>query len=254
MRLLPDLVLVDGRFEPGRAVEITDGRIPGVVRFRPPGAMPPSPTMWCACPVARCCPVRSTATATPSSHCCAGSATTSTSWAGAIACSIRSRRGSTARASSSAPRSRSSRCCSTGVTTCVDFFYLQDDGQRQRRGGDPGRARRRASGWCWRARMYDWDGAPERYRESAGGRGAPRARADPRRIAGDTVTVQPAPHSPHGASPAMIRAGWEVAEAADTRVSHPRGRGPVRGRANARASTARRRSATSTGSACWARG
>jgi 5-methylthioadenosine/S-adenosylhomocysteine deaminase len=29
--------------------------------------------------------------------------------------------------------------------------------------------------------------------------------------------VQPAPHSPHGASPAMIRAGWEVAEAADTR-------------------------------------
>src|SRR5436309_4042345 len=30
------------------------------------------------------------------------------------------------------------------------------------------------------------------------------------------VTVQPAPHSPHGASPAMIRAGWEVAEANDT--------------------------------------
>ena len=36
--------------------------------------------------------------------------------------------------------------------------------------------------------------------------------------AGDPlITVQPAPHSPHGASPAMIRAGWEVAEAADTR-------------------------------------
>src|SRR5262249_6013278 len=32
-----------------------------------------------------------------------------------------------------------------------------------------------------------------------------------------TVTVEPAPHSPHGASPAMIRAGWEVAEAEDTR-------------------------------------
>src|SRR5204862_5564833 len=30
------------------------------------------------------------------------------------------------------------------------------------------------------------------------------------------VVVQPAPHSPHGASPAMIRAGWEVAEAEDT--------------------------------------
>jgi 5-methylthioadenosine/S-adenosylhomocysteine deaminase len=32
----------------------------------------------------------------------------------------------------------------------------------------------------------------------------------------ETVTVQPAPHSPHGASPAMIRAGWEVAEAENT--------------------------------------
>jgi len=32
----------------------------------------------------------------------------------------------------------------------------------------------------------------------------------------ETVTVQPAPHSPHGASPAMIRAGWEVAETENT--------------------------------------
>jgi 5-methylthioadenosine/S-adenosylhomocysteine deaminase len=32
----------------------------------------------------------------------------------------------------------------------------------------------------------------------------------------ETTVIQPAPHSPHGASPAMIRAGWEVAEAAGT--------------------------------------
>ena len=32
-----------------------------------------------------------------------------------------------------------------------------------------------------------------------------------------TIAVQPAPHSPHGASPAMILAGYEVAAAADTR-------------------------------------
>src|SRR5207245_6607039 len=31
-----------------------------------------------------------------------------------------------------------------------------------------------------------------------------------------TALVQPAPHSPHGASPAMIRAGWEVAESEGT--------------------------------------
>jgi len=35
MRLLPDLVLVDGRFEPGRAVEISDGRVSGVAPFPP---------------------------------------------------------------------------------------------------------------------------------------------------------------------------------------------------------------------------
>jgi 5-methylthioadenosine/S-adenosylhomocysteine deaminase len=65
--------------------------------------------------------------------------------------------------------------------------------------------------------MYDWDGAPARYRESppdAARRVAELIRAH----AGDpTVSVQPAPHSPHGASLAMIRAGWEVAEAAGTK-------------------------------------
>ena len=64
--------------------------------------------------------------------------------------------------------------------------------------------------------MYDWDGAPKRYRETP----ADAARRVRELIAAhrhdDTVTIQPAPHSPHGASPAMIRAGWEVAEAEDT--------------------------------------
>src|SRR5437773_1619364 len=61
--------------------------------------------------------------------------------------------------------------------------------------------------------MYDWEGAPRRYRETV----ADAARRTRELIAahrGDATTrVQPAPHSPHGASSAMIRAGWEVAEA-----------------------------------------
>ena len=56
MRLAPDLVLVDGRFESARAVEIADGRITGIVPFPPPGATPRSPTISCACRAARCCP------------------------------------------------------------------------------------------------------------------------------------------------------------------------------------------------------
>jgi len=60
--------------------------------------------------------------------------------------------------------------------------------------------------------MYDWDGAPKRYRE----RPADAARNVRALIAAHrddaTVDVHAAPHSPHGASPAMIRSGAEVAE------------------------------------------
>ena len=60
--------------------------------------------------------------------------------------------------------------------------------------------------------MYDWEGAPRRYCETVAD-AARRTRALVAAHAGDaTARVQPAPHSPHGASPAMIRAGWEVAE------------------------------------------
>src|SRR5256712_6349499 len=64
--------------------------------------------------------------------------------------------------------------------------------------------------------MYDWEGAPARYRE----RPAEAARRTADLIAkyrrDQLIRVQPAPHSPHGASAAMIRAGFEVAQSADT--------------------------------------
>ena len=37
-----------------------------------------------------------------------------------------------------------------GVTTCVDFFYLQDDGNDNAEAVIAGRARGWASGWSWR--------------------------------------------------------------------------------------------------------
>ena len=103
-----------------------------------------------------------------------------------------------------------------GATTCVDFFYLQDGGNENAEAVI--RAARDVGIRLVLARaMYDWEGAPARYRESptdAARRVTELIRAHP---ADPLVTVQPAPHSPHGASPAMIRAGWEVAEAADTK-------------------------------------
>jgi 5-methylthioadenosine/S-adenosylhomocysteine deaminase len=102
-----------------------------------------------------------------------------------------------------------------GATTCVDFFYLQDEGNENAEAVI--RAARDVGIRLVLARtMYDWEGAPPRYRETP--QAAARRVSDLIRAhAGDAlVAVQPAPHSPHGASPAMIRAGWEVAETHDT--------------------------------------
>jgi 5-methylthioadenosine/S-adenosylhomocysteine deaminase len=102
-----------------------------------------------------------------------------------------------------------------GATTCVDFFYLHDEGNENAEAVI--QAARQVGIRLVLARgMYDWDGAPRRYRESV----ADAARRTCELVAHHrhdaTVTVQPAPHSPHGASPAMIRAGWEVAEGEGT--------------------------------------
>ncbi|PYN28477.1 MAG: S-adenosylhomocysteine deaminase [Candidatus Rokuibacteriota bacterium] len=98
-----------------------------------------------------------------------------------------------------------------GVTTCVDFFYLNDGGHEN---AEAVIAAARAVGirLVLARTMYDWEGAPKRYRESS----ADAARRVRELIAAHrhdaTVDVHAAPHSPHGASPTMIRAGWEVAE------------------------------------------
>jgi 5-methylthioadenosine/S-adenosylhomocysteine deaminase len=103
-----------------------------------------------------------------------------------------------------------------GATTCVDFFYLQDSGNEN---AEAVIAAAKTVGirLVLARAMYDWAGAPARYREAPGD-AARRVRELIDRYRDDTtVTVQPAPHSPHGASPTMIRAGWEVAEAVGTR-------------------------------------
>src|ERR1700675_484957 len=102
-----------------------------------------------------------------------------------------------------------------GVTTCVDFFYLQDHGNENAEAVIEA-ARTIGIRLVLARTMYDWEGAPACYRESV----ADASRRTTELIAGHrhdaTADVQPAPHSPHGASPARIQAGWEVAETADT--------------------------------------
>ncbi|HEY7517482.1 MAG TPA: amidohydrolase [Methylomirabilota bacterium] len=102
-----------------------------------------------------------------------------------------------------------------GVTTCVDFFYIHDGGNENAEAVIDA-ARSVGIRLVLARGMYDWEGAPARYRETP-----PEAARRTRELIaahrGDaTVMVQPAPHSPHGASPAMLRAGFEVAETEDT--------------------------------------
>jgi 5-methylthioadenosine/S-adenosylhomocysteine deaminase len=102
-----------------------------------------------------------------------------------------------------------------GVTTCVDFFYLQDGGNENAEAVIEA-ARAIGIRLVLARTMYDWPGAPARYREGVTEAARRTAELIARHRGDPTTLVQPAPHSPHGASPAMIRAGWEVAEAADT--------------------------------------
>ena len=101
-----------------------------------------------------------------------------------------------------------------GVTTTVDFFYLHDDGNDNAE--QVIRAAHDAGIRLVLARaLYDVDaptGAPDRYREKTAD-AVERCRALAAAHSGDTlVSVQPAPHSLHAATPETVAAALELAE------------------------------------------
>jgi 5-methylthioadenosine/S-adenosylhomocysteine deaminase len=95
-----------------------------------------------------------------------------------------------------------------GVTTVCDFYYLNAQGNAN--ASATIEAARRLGMRIVLARcFYDWDGAPAAYRETI-----PDAVRNFEELAGRyqdrerfLTSVQPAPHSQHGATPAMIEAG-----------------------------------------------
>jgi 5-methylthioadenosine/S-adenosylhomocysteine deaminase len=100
-----------------------------------------------------------------------------------------------------------------GITTVVDFFYIQGGSNANAEAAI--RAAKRVGIRLVLARaFYDWPGAPSEYRETVD-EATRRCRELMTRHAGDPmVTVQPAPHSLHAASPEMIRAAAALAEEA----------------------------------------
>ena len=95
-----------------------------------------------------------------------------------------------------------------GVTTVCDFYYLNAQGN-DNASATIEAARRLGIRIVLARCFYDWDGAPAVYRETipqavANFEALARRYQDRERF---LTVVQPAPHSQHGASPAMIEAG-----------------------------------------------
>ena len=209
MRLLPDLVLTPHGWQAGRAVAITDGRIAAV---QAPGAPHAGDVVL---------PGRALLPGTVNSHCHTfqsllrglGDDLDFMGWRDRVLypCSERLDRAGIGLGAAFA----FAEMLKAGVTTCVDFFYLQDNDNENAEAVIEA-ARAVGIRLVLARAMYDWDGAPARYRETP----ADAARRVRELIAAhrhdDRVVVQPAPHSPHGASPEMIRAGREVAEDENT--------------------------------------
>jgi 5-methylthioadenosine/S-adenosylhomocysteine deaminase len=212
MRLLPDIALVGDQFSSGVAVDIDGGRIGGIS----------APSRTAAEPDLVRLPGKALLPGTVNSHCHAfqsllrglGDDLDFLSWRDRVLYpySARLDRHGIYLGAAFA----FAEMLLHGATTCVDFFYLQDSGHENAEAVIQA-ARDVGIRLVLARAMYDWEGAPVRYREEP--RAAARRVAElMQRYAGDPmVSVQPAPHSPHGASPAMIRAGWEVAESAGTR-------------------------------------
>jgi 5-methylthioadenosine/S-adenosylhomocysteine deaminase len=102
-----------------------------------------------------------------------------------------------------------------GVTTVCDFFYINDQAN------DNARAVIEAAmdlgiRVVLARTLYDWDGAPSRFREALH-QAVENTRSLHREFADDPmVDILPAPHSLHGASIDLILAGAELAEQLDT--------------------------------------
>ncbi|QYR19308.1 amidohydrolase [Paenibacillus sp. sptzw28] len=102
-----------------------------------------------------------------------------------------------------------------GVTTVSDFFYVHNGGN----GTDEAviqAAKDLGIRLVLARTMYDWAGAPAGFRETAVD-AVQRTRSLAVKYQGDPmIDIHPAPHSPHAASPEMIKAGHRLAQELDT--------------------------------------
>jgi 5-methylthioadenosine/S-adenosylhomocysteine deaminase len=208
MLLLPELVYADGRFRPGLAVEVADGRIAAIA----PAADPAGGVRL---------PGKALLPGTVNAHCHTfqsllrglGDDLDFMAWRDRVLYPYSTRLDREGIYLGAA--FAFTEMLLHGATTCVDFFYLQDEGNDNAEAVIQA-ARDVGIRLVLARAMYDWEGAPARYREKPAEAARRTADLIAKYAKDPLVRVQPAPHSPHGASPAMIRAGFEVAQSAGT--------------------------------------
>ncbi|MGG3622057.1 amidohydrolase [Bacillus gobiensis] len=102
-----------------------------------------------------------------------------------------------------------------GATTVSDFFYVHNGGTVTDEAVIQA-AKDVGIRLVLARTMYDWDGAPTSYLETVE-EVVDRTRALAKKYQGsEMIHIHPAPHSPHGASPEMIKAGHRLAKELDT--------------------------------------
>lgn len=102
-----------------------------------------------------------------------------------------------------------------GVTTVSDFFYVHNGGIATDEAVIQA-AKDIGIRLVFARTMYDWEGAPSSYQESVA-EAVDRTRQLAIKYQGNSmVSIHPAPHSPHAASPEMIKAGHRLAKELNT--------------------------------------
>src|SRR5215831_10862572 len=155
MRLIPDLVLVDGRFERGRAVEIADGAIAAITAAT--GEAPGDHRL----------PGKAVLPGTVNAHCHTfqsllrglGDDLDFMAWRDRVLYPISARL--SRHGIGLGAKFAFAEMALHGVTTCVDFFYLQDAGNENAEAVIAA-ARDVGIRLVLARSLYDWPGAPRR--------------------------------------------------------------------------------------------
>jgi len=212
MRILPDTIVAEGRSRDGHAIAVSDGRIAGVAHIAPRDEKATDVTRL---------PGKALLPGTVNAHCHSfqsllrglGDDLDFMAWRDRVLYPYSTRLDREGIYLGAA--FAFAEMLLHGATTCVDFFYLQDEGNDNAEAVIQA-ARDVGIRLVLARTMYDWEGAPARYREKPAEAARRTADLIAKYAKDPLVRVQPAPHSPHGASPAMIRAGFEVAQSAGT--------------------------------------